>query len=192
MVNSEVNSIRRSVKSPPALQIAGLLLAALIICSCEEYPTPYQPGLYPRATPAGWWHDEGASGKPRIIVHVGEQKAYFYKGKTLVGETTVSTGKPGFSTPPGHYTVVSKDAGHVSSVFGDYVDDSGSVVRSNIDSRKDRRPKGSHFDGARMPYAMFFTGGYAMHQGYVPPFAASHRRDRRRTEPAAAARQGPH
>jgi len=174
MVNSEVNSIRRSVKSPPVLQIAGLLLAALIICSCEEYPTPYQPGLYPRATPAGWWHDEGASGKPRIIVHVGEQKAYFYKGKTLVGETTVSTGKPGFSTPPGHYTVVSKDAGHVSSVFGDYVDDSGNVVRSNIDSRKDRRPKGSHFDGARMPYAMFFTGGYAMHQGYVPPFAASH------------------
>ena len=25
-----------------------------------------------------------------------------------------------------------------------------------------------------MPYAMFFTGSYAMHQGYVPPFAASH------------------
>ena len=25
-----------------------------------------------------------------------------------------------------------------------------------------------------MPYAMFFRGGYAMHQGYVPPFAASH------------------
>ena len=39
---------------------------------------------------------------------------------------------------------------------------------------KDRQPKGTHFDGARMPYAMFFRGGYAMHQGYVPPFAASH------------------
>lgn len=25
-----------------------------------------------------------------------------------------------------------------------------------------------------MPYAMFFRGGYAMHQGYVPPYAASH------------------
>jgi lipoprotein-anchoring transpeptidase ErfK/SrfK len=47
-------------------------------------------------------------------------------------------------------------------------------VRSNIDARKDRRPRGSHFDGAQMPYAMFFRGGYAMHQGYVPPFAASH------------------
>ena len=169
-----VNSIRRFVKRPPFLQIAGTMLAVLIICGCEEYPTPYQPGFYPRAAPAGWWNDDGASGKPRIVVHIGEQKAYFYKGKTLVGETSVSTGKPGFSTPPGRYTVLSKSADHVSSLFGDYVDDYGNVVRSNIDSRKDRRPKGTHFDGARMPYAMFFRGGYAMHQGYVPPFAASH------------------
>jgi len=174
MRNLPLNSIRPFVNTRPLLKITGALLAALIICSCEEYPTPYQPGVYPRAAAAGWWNDEGAGGKPRIVVHIGEQKAYFYKGKTLVGETTVSTGKPGFSTPPGHYTVISKSADHVSSVFGDYVDEYGNVVRSNIDSRKDARPKGTHYDGARMPYAMFFRGGYAMHQGYVPPFAASH------------------
>ena len=171
-----LNSIRRFVNNGRILRIAGTLLVALIICSCEEYPEPYATGagLYPRAAPAGWWHDEGASGSPKIVVHTGEQKAYFYKGKTLVGETTVSTGKPGFGTPPGHYTVVSKDVDHVSTAFGDYVDGSGNVVRSNIDSRKDHQPKGTHFDGARMPYAMFFRSGYAMHQGYVPPFAASH------------------
>src|SRR6516165_3004078 len=122
MRNLPLNSIRRSVNTSPVMRIAGTLLAALIISSCEEYPAPYESGLYPRAAPAGWWNDEDGSGKPRIVVHVGEQKAYFYKGKTLVGETTVSTGKPGFSTPPGHYTVLSKDAGHVSTVFGDYVD----------------------------------------------------------------------
>jgi len=173
-----LNSIRPFVNNGRILRIAGTLLAALIICSCEEYPEPYATpgGVYPRGAPApiGWWNDNGATGKPRIVVHIGEQKAYFYKGKTLVGETTVSTGKPGFGTPPGHYTVLTKSADHVSSLFGDYVDGSGNVVRSNIDSRKDRQPKGTHFDGARMPYAMFFRGGYAMHQGYVPPFAASH------------------
>src|SRR6478736_8988611 len=174
MRNLPSNSIRRFVNKSQVMRIAATLLAALIICSCEEYPTPYQPGFYPRAAPAGWWNDDGASGKPRIIVHIGEQKAYFYKGKTLVGQTTCSTGKPGFGTPPGHYTVLSKSADHVSSLFGDYVDSYGNVVRSNIDSRKDRQPKGTHFDGARMPFAMFFRGGYAMHQGYVPPFAASH------------------
>ena len=117
---------------------------------------------------------QASPGPPKIVVHIGEQKAYFYKGKLLVGETTVSTGKPGFSTPPGRYQVLSKSPDHVSTLFGDYVDDYGNVVRSNIDSRKDRRPPGTHFDGAEMPYAMFFRGGYAMHQGYVPPFAASH------------------
>src|SRR5215469_17904536 len=118
------------------LRVAGAGLIALIVCGCETFPG----GPFPRAAEVGWWNGEGASGPAKIVVHVGEQKAYFYKGKQLVGESTVSTGKPGFSTPPGHYTVVSKDIGHVSTVFGDYVDDYGNVVRSNIDSRKDRRP----------------------------------------------------
>jgi hypothetical protein len=124
--------------------------------------------------PQGYWNGDGVPGSPKIVVSISEQRAYFYKGKHLVGETTVSTGKPGFGTPPGQYTVLSKDATHVSTVFGDYVDDFGNVVKSNIDSRKDSKPSGSHYDGARMPFAMFFRGGYAMHQGYVPPYAASH------------------
>jgi len=152
------------------VRIAGACLIALIICGCETLPE----GPYPRATEIGFWNDEGASGPARIVVHIGEQKAYFYRGKTLVGESTVSTGKSGFSTPPGSYSVLSKSPDHVSTIFGDYIDDYGNVVRSNIDARKDRRPPGTHFDGAEMPYAMFFRGGYAMHQGYVPPFAASH------------------
>src|SRR5207248_114203 len=122
----------------------------------------------------GDWNGDGILGSPKIIVNITLQRAYFFKGKQLVGESTVSTGKKGFSTPPGHYQVLSKDKDHVSTVFGDYVDDFGNVVKSNIDSRKDPRPKGTHYDGARMPYAMFFRGGYAMHQGYVPPYAASH------------------
>jgi len=156
-------------------QIAGAGAIALVVCSCEEIP-PYveHPLAVFAPQPSGYWHGDDVPGSPKIVVHLGEQKAYFYKGKTLVGESTVSTGKPGFSTPPGHYHVVSKDPDHVSSVFGDYVDDWGNVVRSNIDVRKDRRPPGTHFDGAQMPYAMFFNGGYAMHQGYVPPYAASH------------------
>src|SRR5256885_12658753 len=160
------------------LQIPGACARALIVCGCEESPPHAQEplaGRFPwQAQPSGFWNDEGASGPPKIIVHIGEQKPFFYKGKHVVGESTVSTGKPGFSTPPGHYHIVSKDRDHVSTEFGDYVDDYGNVVRSNIDARKDRRPPGTHFDGARMPYAMFFNGGSAMHQGYVPPYAASH------------------
>ena len=149
------------------------LCALVFLASCAEMPsTP--TAVAPTPTPAGYWNGDGVPGSPRIVVSISEQHAYFYKGKQIVGESTVSTGKPGFGTPPGHYTVVSKDKDHVSTVFGDYVDDFGNVVKSNIDSRKDSKPPGAHYDGARMPYAMFFRGGYAMHQGYVPPYAASH------------------
>src|SRR5690348_863878 len=114
---------RRLMKFAPFVQLAATAAAALALCcSCEEMDTYQQtaasaihavlPGQTP---PPGWWNDQGGSGEARIVVHLGEQKAYFYKGKTLIGETTVSTGKPGFSTPPGHYQVVSKDRDHVSS-----------------------------------------------------------------------------
>jgi lipoprotein-anchoring transpeptidase ErfK/SrfK len=161
-------------------QLIGGAAVAVLCCGCEEMETAQQTAtsairaVVAPAPPAGYWNGDGTSGSARIVVHISEQKAYFYKGKNLVGESTVSTGKPGFGTPPGHYTVVSKDRDHVSSEFGDYVDGDGNVVKSNIDVRKDSRPKGTHFDGARMPYCMHFNGGYAMHQGYVPPYAASH------------------
>ena len=144
-----------------------------LITSCAEMP-PATTNVAPTPPPQGYWNGDGVSGSPKIIVSISDQRAYFYKGKQLVGVSTVSTGKPGFGTPPGYYTVFWKNADHVSSVFGDYVDDFGNVLKSNIDSRKDPKPPGSHYDGARMPFAMFFRGGYAMHQGYVPPFAASH------------------
>lgn len=162
------------------IQLLGGTAIALFLCSCEELETAklaaakaVQAAVAPTPSP-GYWNGDGLSGSPRIVVHISEQKAYFYKGKQLVGESTVSTGKRGFGTPVGHYHIVSKDKDHVSSEFGDFVDDSGTVVKSNVDVRKDRQPRGSHFDGARMPYCMHFNGGYAMHEGYVPPFAASH------------------
>jgi hypothetical protein len=150
-----------------------MLAPLLVLVSCAEVETA-PPAAVATPTPSGYWNGDGVPGSPKIVVSISEQHAYFYKGKHLVGETTVSTGKPGFGTPPGNYTVLSKDATHVSTVFGNYVDDLGDVVKSNIDSRKDPRPPGSHYDGARMPFAMFFRSGYAMHQGYVPPYAASH------------------
>jgi hypothetical protein len=157
----------------------GLLV---LLPSCEELETAHEtaanairsfipPSWY---TTGGYWNGDDVPGSPRITVHLSEQKAYFYKGKYLVGETVVSTGKAGFSTPVGRYHIVSKDRDHISSEFGDYIDDYGNVLKSNIDIRKDKRPPGAHFDGARMPYCMHFNGGYAMHEGYVPPFAASH------------------
>jgi hypothetical protein len=177
--NEWESNMRRFMNCRCSIGFLSLAAIAIFICSCQPIPPQAQipmpvPFPTPEPTPVGWWNDEGARGEPKIVVHIDEQKAYFYKGKHLVGLSVVSTGKRGFSTPPGHYQVVSKDKDHYSSEFGDYVDAYGNVVISNIDVRKDPKPRGAHFDPARMPYCMHFNGGYAMHEGYVPPYAASH------------------
>ena len=169
--------MRNFMSAPQFFRISLALCVIALGAGCAEMETTAPTALKPAVPPHledGYWNGDGGSGPAKIIVSISKQRAYFFKGKTVIGETTVSTGKPGFGTPPGHYSVVMKDKEHVSSVFGDYVDDMGNVTKSNVDSRKDSKPRGSHFDGARMPFAMFFRGGYAMHQGYVPPYAASH------------------
>ena len=96
-------NIRHFMKRARLLQFALVGAIGVLLCSCEELPQQIQQPLAAvMPTPApGWWNDEGGAGPAKIVVHIGEQKAYFYKGKSLIGETTVSTGKPGFSTPPG-------------------------------------------------------------------------------------------
>ncbi len=171
--------------SNPRLILRRAALLTLVIgflTGCEELEVAHRAtaGALRSVIPPSWyatsgyWEGEDVPGRPKIVVHLSEQKAYFYKGRHLVGESTVSTGKPGFSTPPGRYTVLQKDKNHLSSIYGDYIDDEGHVIKSNIDNRKDRQPPGTRFDGARMPYFMRFRGGYGMHAGYVPPFRASH------------------
>src|SRR2546421_11391090 len=169
------------MKRTRLIQIALMGAVAVLLCSCEEIQQPLKQAaaaVIPTPTPGGWWNDEGGHGEPRIVIHISEQKAYFFKGKRLVGESTVSTGKKGFGTPPGHYSVISKDKNHFSSEFGDYIDRDGNVVVQNIDVRKDRCPKGAHFDPAKMPYCMHFNGGYAVPPGHGSPLAAARRRIR--------------
>jgi lipoprotein-anchoring transpeptidase ErfK/SrfK len=128
----------------------------------------------PAAVKHSYWIGDGVTGAPAIKIILSEQHAYFYKGGKLVGESTISSGKKGFETPPGTYKVIQKDKDHVSNMYGDYVDDDGNVVQKNVDVTKDPVPDGATFQGAKMPYFLRFTGGYGMHAGYLPGYAASH------------------
>jgi hypothetical protein len=180
-LSHDPNSVRRLVKVSKIIPISVAIGSVIIFGGCADFREGLTagaqrlPDFFPgAATSEGYWRGNDVHGPAKIVVHVDEQRAYFYKGHRLVGESTVSTGKRGFDTPPGHYHVIEKDKNHVSSEFGDYVNARGEVVKSNIDVRKDAQPHGTHFDGARMPYFMRFNGGYGMHAGYVPRFRASH------------------
>jgi lipoprotein-anchoring transpeptidase ErfK/SrfK len=50
----------------------------------------------------------------------------------------------------------------------------GEVIQKDIDVKKDKKPPGAAFDGARMPFFMRIVGGTGMHEGFLPGYPASH------------------
>ena len=158
-----------------AIAAIGTLLLAGTGCTTVQPPNPMVAvrAILHKPKPS-YWRGDGVEGKPSIRIVLSEQRAYFYKGGVLVGESTISTGKPGFETPPGTYKVIQKDKDHLSNLYGDYVDADGNILQKNVDVTKDPMPPGGRLDGAKMPYFLRFTGGYGMHAGYLPGYAASH------------------
>ncbi len=156
------------------LAMAALLLAGAGCANVKPRQPVTAATTVKPAAKHSYWNGDRVKGAPSIRIVISEQRAYFYKGGQLVGESTISSGKKGFETPPGHYKVIQKDKDHVSNMYGDYVDDDGYVVRKNVDVTKDPLPEGTSFEGAKMPFFLRFTGGYGMHAGHLPGYAASH------------------
>jgi hypothetical protein len=121
-----------------------------------------------------FWEGDGVSGSPRLHIDISDQMAYYYKGDKLVGASPVCTGSPAFPTPRGSFSVMEKDHDHLSSVYGDYIDKDKNILKTQIDNRKDPRPRGAIFDGAKMHWFMRVTGAVGMHEGYLPGYADSH------------------
>jgi lipoprotein-anchoring transpeptidase ErfK/SrfK len=117
---------------------------------------------------------EHRSGRASIVVDLSEQQVYLYRGKYRTAASRISSGREGHRTPVGRFAVIRKDIDHRSSLYGNYVDNSGRIVKANVDSRKDSKPPHSHFEGASMPFFVEFSPGYGLHQGYLPGVAASH------------------
>jgi hypothetical protein len=121
-----------------------------------------------------YWDGDGVAGAPSIVINLTEQTASFYKGTKLVGVSAISSGREGFDSPTGKFKIMEKDIDHASNLYGDYVDASGTVIKANIDIKKDPKPPGAIFKGAPMPYFMRITGGVGMHQGFLPGVPDSH------------------
>ena len=114
------------------------------------------------------------SGRPSVVVDLGEQKAYLYHGQRATASSRISSGREGYRTPVGRFRVIRKDEDHRSSLYGDYVNQKGRIVRANVDVRKDRKPPRSRFIGAAMPFYVEFSPSYGLHAGYLPGVPASH------------------
>ena len=111
----------------------------------------------------------------RIVVSIPKQRAYLMVGEQLAADGPISSGKRGHSSPTGHMYVLEKDPNHHSTLYGDFVDSYGRVVRAGVSARIDAAPSGTHFAGATMKWFLRLTeDGVGMHIGILPGYPASH------------------
>jgi lipoprotein-anchoring transpeptidase ErfK/SrfK len=110
-----------------------------------------------------------------VIVSLGKQRAYLMTGDQVIIDSPISSGKRGHESPHGNFSVMEKDKDHHSSLYGDFVDSKGRIVRGGVSARIDSAPSGTHFSGAAMKWFMRLTGeGVGMHVGILPGYPASH------------------
>lgn len=94
-----------------------------------------------------WSPELAPSGPMTIVVDLAAQRAHVYRGGIQIGFTTISSGRRGYETPTGIFSILQKAEKHRS--------------------RK--------YDNAPMPYMQRLTwGGIALHGGRVPGHRASH------------------
>ena len=121
----------------PALAASAGALAAMPI---EQAATELSPNQFV-------WKDNGASEPVSIVISLLEQRAFVYRGSSMIAATTISSGKDGKNTPLGTYPILQKNAVHKSSLY----------------------------DDASMPFMQRLTwDGIAIHAGRNPGFPASH------------------
>ena len=121
----------------PALAASAAAIAAMPI---EQAATELSPNQFV-------WKDNGSSEPVSIVISLLEQRAFVYRGSTMIAATTISSGKDGKDTPLGTYPILQKNAVHKSNLYND----------------------------ASMPFMQRLTwDGIAIHAGRNPGFPDSH------------------
>lgn len=94
-----------------------------------------------------WAAEVAPQGPMLLIVNLATQRAVLFRNGVPIGASTVSTGRQGYQTPTGVFTILQKRVEHYSTTY----------------------------DNAPMPYMQRLTWrGVALHAGNLPGYPASH------------------
>lgn len=94
-----------------------------------------------------WASERSPAGPALLVVNLETQRAVLFRNGVPIGASTVSTGKPGYETPTGVFTILQKHKVHYSKTY----------------------------DNAPMPNMQRLTWkGIALHAGKLPGYPASH------------------
>ena len=94
-----------------------------------------------------WAPDAAPAGPTLLVVNLATQRAILFRNGVAIGASTISSGKAGYETPTGVFTVLEKKREHYSKTY----------------------------DNAPMPNMQRLTWkGIALHAGNLPGYPASH------------------
>ena len=114
------------------------------------------------------------TGSPyRVELDLGQQTAYLVRGRQLVMQSPISSGRYGHLTETGDFKIIEKERNHFSSMYGKIVDAQGNTLVADADADM-KVPRGGKFIPAPMRYFMRFHAATGMHAGYLPGYPASH------------------
>jgi lipoprotein-anchoring transpeptidase ErfK/SrfK len=156
----------------------ALLLACVSLCA-QESPAPALTTDVPAAPVVPTEPDaeppEPKPATPSISIEIDltVQKAWVLQDGQRVYETPISSGRTGFETPPGNYSISEKSPDHKSSLYGKIVDEKGRVIIPDADCDTPL-PPGAKFQQAPMKNFLRFNGAVGMHAGRLPGYPASH------------------
>jgi lipoprotein-anchoring transpeptidase ErfK/SrfK len=151
------------------LAVSGCLVALAACAPVEVAPPPALPTAPLQAPVLYEWHAEGLYGAPSVVIDLQMQRAEVFIGGQYAAWSVVATGKEGFGTPAGDYTILEKVVNKHSTLYGRIVDAAGNTVKGDADARRDTAPPGGRFLYAPMPYWMRLTWrGIGMHAGPIP------------------------
>ncbi len=88
--------------------------ACFSLLSVLQLATPAHSEI---AKAAGWISDQAANEPVSIIVSLPEQRLTVYRGGMALVTSPVSTGKKGYATPSGVFSILSKNRHHKSNIY---------------------------------------------------------------------------
>ena len=133
-----------------------------------------------------WDPERAPEGPVAIIVSIPKQLVFVYRNGILIGASTVSTGKPGHSTPAGVFTILDKAKVHTSSTYGEPMPDMEKLTWKGIALHVGDLPGYPDSHGCVHLPPDFADDLYAITQIATPViFAGGH------TDPASVADPGP-
>ena len=132
--------------------LMAMFVAIMLTTSAQSQPSLESgsvAGAAARLKPGEyfWAPQVAPKGPVLLIVSLATQRAVLYRNGVPIGISTVSTGRPGYRTPTGIFTILQRKVEHHSSTY----------------------------DNASMPYMQRLTWrGVALHAGNLPGYPASH------------------